>query len=51
MTREQVAFIVLVAVMIFLFAFVFAVLGKGEYEPSHQGSSPAMQASIDPTSY
>ncbi len=32
--RERVAFIVMVAVMIFLFALTFAVLGKGEYEPS-----------------
>lgn len=51
MTREQVAFIVLVAVMIFLFAFVFAVLGKGEYEPSHQGSAATQQASVDPVTY
>lgn len=51
MTREQVAFIVLVAVMIFLFAFVFAVLGKGEYEPSHQGSAATLQASVDPATY
>lgn len=51
MTREQVTFIVLVAVLVFLFAFVFAVLGKGEYEPSHQGNLSALQASIDPTSY
>jgi hypothetical protein len=43
-TREQVTFILLVAIMIFLFAFVFAVLGKGEYEPSHQGSSEPLQA-------
>ncbi|MGI8650450.1 MAG: hypothetical protein ACR2KW_08745 [Rubrobacter sp.] len=28
------AFVILVAIMIFLFAFTFAVLGKGEYEPS-----------------
>jgi hypothetical protein len=31
--RERVAFVILVAVLIFLFAFTFAVLGKGEYEP------------------
>jgi hypothetical protein len=43
--RERVAFIVLVTVLIFLFAFTFAVLGKGEYEPSHEGSAPALQAS------
>lgn len=50
MTREQVTFIVLIAVLVFLFAFVFAVLGKGEYEPSHQGNSTAVQASMVPTS-
>jgi hypothetical protein len=43
--RERVAFIVLVTVLILLFAFTFAVLGKGEYEPSHEGSAPPLQAS------
>ena len=33
------AFVILVAVLIFLFAFTFAVLGKGEYEPG--GAVPA----------
>lgn len=47
MTREQVGFIIMVAILIFLFAFVFAVLGKGEYEPSHEGSSTSIQASIE----
>jgi hypothetical protein len=37
--RERVAFVILVAVLIFLFAFTFAVLGKGEYEPG--GAAPA----------
>ncbi|MDF2702323.1 MAG: hypothetical protein K0S10_1267 [Rubrobacteraceae bacterium] len=36
--RERVAFVILVAVLIFLFAFTFAVLGKGEYEPG--GAAP-----------
>ena len=27
------AFLIIIAVLIFLFAFTFAVLGKGEYEP------------------
>jgi hypothetical protein len=38
--RERVAFVIMIAVLIFLFAFTFAVLGKGEYKPS-DGSSPA----------
>jgi hypothetical protein len=32
--RERVAFVIMVAILIFLFAFTFAVLGKGSYEPS-----------------
>jgi len=36
--RERLAFGILVAILIFLFAFVFAVLGRGEYEPSTEGS-------------
>ena len=32
--------IIMIAVMIFLFAVVFAILGKGEYQP------PAPEASI-----
>jgi hypothetical protein len=43
-TRERVAFVVLVTLLIFLFAFVFAVLGKGTYETSPQG--PGHQASL-----
>ena len=35
---ERLAFGILVAILIFLFAFVFAVLGRGEYEPSSEGS-------------
>jgi hypothetical protein len=31
--RERLAFLILIAVLIFLFAFTFAVLGKGEYVP------------------
>ncbi len=30
---ERISLIILVAVMIMLFAVVFAVLGKGEYKP------------------
>lgn len=37
--------------MIFLFAFTFAVLGKGEYDPSMEeegghGSAPAAQVAV-----
>jgi hypothetical protein len=41
-----VTFLILVAILVFLFAFVFAVLGKGEYEPSHEGGSAVLQASV-----
>jgi hypothetical protein len=36
--RERLAFGVLIVLLIFLFAFTFAVLGKGEYEPG--GEAP-----------
>ena len=32
--RERLAFGILIVLLIFLFAFTFAVLGKGEYEPA-----------------
>lgn len=41
---ERIAFAIMVAVLIFLFAFTFAVLGKGEYQPSQEGSAPALTA-------
>ena len=31
--RERLAFGILIILLIFLFAFTFAVLGKGEYDP------------------
>jgi len=31
--RERVAFLIIIAVLIFLFSLTFAVLGKGAYEP------------------
>jgi hypothetical protein len=37
--RERVAFVVLVTLLVFLFAFVFAVLGKGTYETNRQEPS------------
>ena len=47
--RERVAFTIMVAILVFLFAFTFAVLGKGEYEPSvpsgGEGGSAPLQAS------
>jgi hypothetical protein len=41
--RERLAFAILIAVLIFLFAFTFAVLGKGEYVPG--GSAPTHSSS------
>lgn len=35
----RISLIILVAVMIMLFAVVFAVLGKGEYEPPAPGEA------------
>ena len=46
--RERVAFVIMVAILIFLFAFTFAVLGKGEYEPSHEGGAARPPASSIP---
>jgi hypothetical protein len=46
--RERLAFVIMVAILIFLFAFTFAILGKGSYEPSSNSaeSDPApLQAS------
>ena len=34
--RERLAFGLLIVLLIFLFAFTFAVLGKGEYVPGGQ---------------
>jgi hypothetical protein len=36
--RERLAFGILIILLIFLFAFTFAVLGKGEYVPG--GEAP-----------
>ena len=47
--RERVAFTIMVTILVFLFALTFAVLGKGEYEPSvpsgGEGGSAPLQAS------
>jgi uncharacterized membrane protein len=34
MRRERIVFAIMVFILIVLFAFTFAVLGKGEYDPS-----------------
>jgi hypothetical protein len=39
--RERVAFLIMVAILIFLFAFTFAILGKGSYEPSGEENASA----------
>lgn len=46
MLRERVAFVILIAVLIFLFAITFAVLGKGEYEPSHGDAAPTYASPV-----
>lgn len=39
--RERLSFGILIGVLIFLIAFVFAILGKGEYQPpTSEGSAP-----------
>jgi hypothetical protein len=43
--RERLAFGILIILLIFLFAFTFAVLGKGEYEPTG-GDVPQQTYSI-----
>ncbi len=45
--RERVAFGILIVLLIFLFAFTFAVLGKGEYEPgAGRDLSPTVALSL-----
>jgi hypothetical protein len=41
--RERLAFGILILLLIILFAFTFAVLGKGEYEPG--GEAPPQVSS------
>lgn len=39
--RERLSFGILVGLLVFLIAFVFAILGKGEYvPPTSEGSAP-----------
>jgi hypothetical protein len=45
--RERLTFGILIVLLIFLFAFVFAVLGKGEYEPGgERDTSPTLAISL-----
>ena len=46
--RERVAFVILVTVLILLFAFTFAVLGKGHYEASGGNTAPPQASSSVP---
>ncbi len=39
------AFLIIIAVLIFLFALTFAVLGKGAYEPGGEAPPPAYPVS------
>ena len=43
--RERLAFGILILLLIILFAFTFAVLGKGEYEPGGVGP-PRVSSSL-----
>jgi hypothetical protein len=43
--RERLAFGILIILLIFLFAFTFAVLGKGEYDPGGQ-APPEMPSNM-----
>jgi hypothetical protein len=43
--RERLAFGVLILLLIVLFAFTFAVLGKGEYEPGGGATQPPQVSS------
>jgi hypothetical protein len=42
--RERLAFGILILLLICLFAFTFAVLGKGEYEPTGEESPQVSQS-------
>ena len=46
--RERLVFGIMVLLLIFLFAFTFAVLGKGEYEPAAELIPPyALESLLD----
>jgi hypothetical protein len=42
--RERLAFGILILLLICLFAFTFAVLGKGEYEPTGEKPQQVYQS-------
>ena len=44
--REQLAFGILILLLIILFAFTFAVLGKGEYEPAGGVAPPQVSSTL-----
>ncbi len=44
--RERLAFGILIVLLIFLFAFTFAVLGKGEYVPGGGEAPPEMPSNM-----
>ena len=46
--RERLAFGILILLLICLFAFTFAVLGKGEYEPAGEKPQQLSQTWPDP---
>jgi hypothetical protein len=44
--RERLAFGILILLLICLFAFTFAVLGKGEYEPTGEKPQQVAQSLV-----
>ena len=44
--RERLAFGILILLLICLFAFTFAVLGKGEYEPTGEKPQQVSQSLV-----
>jgi hypothetical protein len=44
--RERLAFGILILLLICLFAFTFAVLGKGEYEPGGGEAPPQISSGL-----
>jgi hypothetical protein len=48
--RERVAFVIMVAILIFLFTLTFAILGKGSYEAS-SNSAKSDSAPLQATAF
>ncbi len=40
--RDSIVYVLLIGILIILFAMVFAILGRGEYEPSAGNIAPAV---------